>query len=57
MVRNISGTLVEIGLKKRKPADMQWILRSGNRQNAGKTAPAKGLCLEKVFYHHTNSLL
>ncbi len=57
MVRNISGTLVEIGLKKRKPADIQRILRSGNRQNAGKTAPAKGLCLEKVFYHYTNNLL
>jgi tRNA pseudouridine38-40 synthase len=57
MVRNITGTLIEIGLKKRKPEDMQSILRSGNRQNAGKTAPAKGLCLEKVFYHHTDTLL
>ncbi len=57
MVRNISGTLVEIGLKKRKPEEMRRILASGNRQKAGRTAPAKGLCLEKVFYRQTNTLL
>lgn len=56
MVRNISGTLVEIGLKKRNPENMQQILKSGKRQDAGKTAPAKGLCLEKVFYHNTDTL-
>jgi tRNA pseudouridine38-40 synthase len=57
MVRNISGTLVEVGLKKRNPENMRQILKSGERQDAGKTAPAQGLCLEKVFYHHTNTII
>jgi tRNA pseudouridine38-40 synthase len=50
MVRIIVGTLVEIGLGKRKPNDILKILESKNRKFAGRTAPAKGLFLTKVNY-------
>jgi tRNA pseudouridine38-40 synthase len=50
MVRNMTGTLVEVGLQKRKPQEVHEILESKDRQKAGKTAPARGLCLEKVLY-------
>jgi len=50
MVRNIVGTLVDIG-KGRWPAEeMEAILASRSRQRAGATAPAHGLVLVKVFY-------
>jgi tRNA pseudouridine38-40 synthase len=50
MARNITGTLVEVGLHKREPQEVRKILESKDRRKAGKTAPAKGLCLEKVLY-------
>lgn len=50
MVRNIIGTLVEIGRKKRHPDTAKEILESRDRRNAGQTAPAKGLFLEKIVY-------
>lgn len=50
MVRIIVGTLVEVGLGKRKPNDILQILESKQRKFAGKTAPAKGLYLTKVNY-------
>ena len=49
MVRIIVGTLIEIGLDKRKP-DLIEILESKNRIKAGFTAPARGLTLVKVYY-------
>ncbi len=50
MVRNIVGTLVEIG-RGRMPADkIREILSSLNRKLAGQTAPACGLFLEKIEY-------
>jgi tRNA pseudouridine38-40 synthase len=49
MVRIMVGTLIEIGLKKRKP-DINQILKSKDRKKAGFTAPAKGLTLVKVYY-------
>jgi tRNA pseudouridine38-40 synthase len=50
MVRNIAGTLVDIG-KGRWPADeMAAILASRSRHRAGMTAPAAGLVLERVIY-------
>lgn len=50
MVRNIVGTLVLIGLKKR-PADfMTEVLESKDRINAGPTAPASGLVLKRISY-------
>lgn len=50
MVRNIVGTLIEIGSGKMSPEDMKKILNSSNRRLAGPTAPSRGLCLVKVFY-------
>ena len=50
MVRNIVGTLVEVGLEKRPACDMERILKTKDRRNAGRTAPAHGLHLVKVWY-------
>ena len=49
-IRNITGTLLEVGTGRLKAADMQEILRSRDRKTAGPTAPAHGLCLVKVWY-------
>ena len=49
-IRNIVGTLLEVGTGKRQAADMQEILRSRDRKTAGPTAPAHGLCLMQVWY-------
>jgi tRNA pseudouridine38-40 synthase len=50
MVRNIVGTLVEVGLGRRSASEMPALLASGDRTRAGRTAPPQGLCLEEVFY-------
>jgi tRNA pseudouridine38-40 synthase len=50
MVRNIIGTLVEIGRGKRKPGEMKVIIKSKDRKKAGVTAPACGLFLKEVKY-------
>ncbi len=50
MVRNIVGTLTEIGLGRRSAADVQAILASRNRGQAGRTAPPQGLTLWHVEY-------
>ncbi len=50
MVRIIVGTLIEAGLDKLTGKDILEIFKSKNRKNAGHTAPAKGLCLKKVYY-------
>lgn len=50
MIRIITGTFLEIGAGKRKPEDVERILISGERQEAGETVPAKGLTLLWVRY-------
>ncbi|MFH1355174.1 MAG: tRNA pseudouridine(38-40) synthase TruA [Candidatus Omnitrophota bacterium] len=50
MVRNIVGTLLEIGRGKLARGSLKKILRSRDRKLAGPTAPACGLCLLKVHY-------
>ncbi|NQT32681.1 MAG: tRNA pseudouridine(38-40) synthase TruA [Candidatus Omnitrophica bacterium] len=50
MVRNIVGTLVDIGRGYSPPGSMQKILKSKDRREAGPTAPAKGLFLAEVKY-------
>lgn len=50
MVRIISGTLVEVGLGKLEPKEIEKILELKNRENAGKTLPPQGLYLVKVEY-------
>ena len=50
MVRIISGTLVDVGLGKIKPEEINDIINSKDRQKAGKTLPPQGLFLVKVEY-------
>ncbi len=50
MVRNIVGTLLEIGVGKRAPDDVRKILDSKDRRLAGPTAPARGLYLMRIWY-------
>lgn len=50
MVRIISGTLVDVGLGKILPEEIPDIIKSGDRQRAGKTLPPQGLYLLKVEY-------
>ena len=50
MVRNMVGTLIEIGEGKRKSEDIITILKEQNRTHAGKTAAPEGLYLKNVFY-------
>ncbi len=49
MVRNLAGTLVEIGRGRWEPARAQAILASRERAQAGPTAPAEGLALVRVW--------
>lgn len=50
MVRILTGTLLEVGQGLRAPKEMPEILAGRDRARAGKTAPAQGLALVKVFY-------
>lgn len=50
MVRNIIGTLIEIGRGKLSPGSMKRILKARNRKEAGPCAPAHGLHLVKVKF-------
>ena len=50
MVRILVGTLLEIGLGKRAPEEIDEIFAAQSREAAGETAPAKGLCLMEVRY-------
>ena len=50
MVRNIVGTLAEVGRGHRPASDMPELLAARNRELAGQTAPAHGLCLTLVEY-------
>jgi tRNA pseudouridine38-40 synthase len=50
MVRNLVGSLVEVGVGRRSPDWAREVLEGRDRRQAGPTAPAQGLCLEEVFY-------
>lgn len=54
MVRIIAGTLMEVGYGRLQPEKLQDILDARDREAAGPTAPAKGLCLVK--YEYVNEL-
>lgn len=50
MVRHIVGTLAEIGLGRRPPADIGRLLRGSDAVRAASPAPAQGLYLTRVDY-------
>ncbi|MCR5452188.1 MAG: tRNA pseudouridine(38-40) synthase TruA [Lachnospiraceae bacterium] len=50
MVRIIAGTLIQVGDGIRKPDEIKRILEGKDRELAGPTAPAHGLCLERIEY-------
>jgi tRNA pseudouridine38-40 synthase len=50
MVRTIAGTLVEVGVGRWDPWRLLAVLESGDRRQAGPTAPAQGLFLTHVIY-------
>jgi tRNA pseudouridine38-40 synthase len=50
MVRNIVGTLVDVGRGKLQPEDIPEIIAGGDRKKAGVAAPAHGLFLKEVKY-------
>lgn len=51
MVRIIAGTLIEVGKGRKRPEEVERILKEGKRILAGPTAPATGLIL--VNYEFT----
>ncbi len=50
MVRNIAGTMIEVGRNRISPEGLRGILEARDRRTAGPAAPARGLFLERVFY-------
>ncbi len=50
MVRNIVGTLVEVGRGRWVPEKITEILKAKDRAAAGPIAPASGLCLMRIDY-------
>jgi tRNA pseudouridine38-40 synthase len=54
MVRNIMGTLIQVGRSMLAPEDMERILALKDRTHAGPTAPPQGLYLVDVYYEEEN---
>lgn len=52
MIRIMTGTLIEVGTGRRSVESISETIQSLNRDNAGYTAPPKGLCLMKVRYEN-----
>jgi tRNA pseudouridine38-40 synthase len=50
MVRNITGTLLEVGRGKLSPADVEDLFKAKDRKKAPAAAPSHGLFLVKVNY-------
>jgi len=50
MVRTLVGTMMEVGVGHRSAADFERLLEGARREDAGPTAPARGLCLWDVRY-------
>jgi len=55
MVRNLVGTMLDIGRARIAPHAIPNILAARNRAAAGPTAPARGLFLHSVEYPQPNS--
>jgi len=56
MVRNIVGTIVDVGRGRTTLTEFKKILKAKDRRRAGMTAPAKGLFLKKVDYSHNGKM-
>ncbi len=54
MVRAIVGTLVLVGRKEIGNAELEEIIMSKNRSNAGQSVPACGLYLVNIIYPFVN---
>lgn len=54
MIRNLVGTLVDVGLGKLSPDAIPVILESKSRAKAGQGAPPHGLTLLEVEYSNTS---
>ena len=50
MVRIMVGTLLEVGCGRMTDEQVQVVLENPERQKAGPTAPAQGLCMMSVDY-------
>jgi tRNA pseudouridine38-40 synthase len=50
MVRNIVGTVLEVGSGRMSVDDFCSVLEGKDRSAAGPTAPARGLFLQEVYY-------
>jgi tRNA pseudouridine38-40 synthase len=50
MVRNLVGTMIDVGRHQLQPGDIPRILAAHSRSAAGPTAPARGLFLHSVEY-------
>lgn len=50
MVRNLVGTLLEVGQGRRTILKFEQTVQARKRSTAGPTAPAHGLVLEKIYY-------
>jgi len=50
MVRNMVGTLLDVGRGTRSASEVSAALASGDRDLVGPTAPARGLYLARVLY-------
>ncbi len=50
MARSLVGTLLLVGIGKLTPAEVADILDARDRGMAGPTAPAQGLCLQRICY-------
>ena len=51
MIRIMTGTLIEVGNRTKKPEDILDILEAKERANAGFTVPPEGLMLKEVKYN------
>jgi tRNA pseudouridine38-40 synthase len=50
MVRNIVGTIIDVGRGKIKAEDIPVIFEAKDRRSGGQTAPPHGLMLAEVEY-------
>ncbi len=50
MIRNIMGTILEVGRGKRTITDFRETFEARDRSKAGTTAPPHGLTLHKIIY-------